>query len=343
MTPNKPLLDVRNLRMHFPYHGAARNGAKIVRAVEDVSLRVDEGETLGLVGESGCGKSTLARAIARLYKPTAGQILFRGQDLAVLEGKPLRQARRQIQMIFQDPYSSLNPRMTVERIIAEPLRNFGETAGLASRLDELMRTVGLDRAALTRYPHEFSGGQRQRIGIARALALRPALVLADEPLSALDVSIQAQILSLLRDLQSKLQLSYLFISHDLSVVSLLARRVAVMYLGEIVESGLTKELFSRPWHPYTEALLSAVPIPDPGLERQRRRIVLKGDVPSPVSPPPGCPFHPRCPYVFDRCRGEKPTLKSDSAGRAVACHLIDEPTRTPRPAGGLKSDNVAFA
>jgi oligopeptide/dipeptide ABC transporter ATP-binding protein len=333
MTTSGHLLEVQNLRMHFPYHGARRNGAKVIKAVEDVSLQLDGGETLGLVGESGCGKSTLARTIARLHKPTSGKILFRGQDLAVLEDRPLREARRQVQMIFQDPYSSLNPRMTVERIIAEPLRNFGETAGLASRLDELLQTVGLDRSARSRYPHEFSGGQRQRIGIARALALQPALVLADEPLSALDVSIQAQILALLRDLQSKLRLSYLFISHDLSVVSLLARRVAVMYLGEIVESGPTAELFSRPRHPYTEALLSAAPIPDPKSERQRRRIVLQGDVPSPVSPPSGCPFHPRCPYVFERCRSEKPPLQADASGRAVACHLIEEPGRTPRPAG----------
>ena len=331
MSANGHLLDVRRLKMHFPYHGAVRNGANIVKAVDDVSLWVDEGETLGLVGESGCGKSTLARAVARLYKPTAGDILFRGANLARLEGEKLRQARRQVQMIFQDPYSSLNPRMSVERIIAEPLRNFGETANLASRLDELTQTVGLDRSALTRYPHEFSGGQRQRIGIARALALSPALVLADEPLSALDVSIQAQILNLLRDLQSKLRLSYLFISHDLSVVSLLARRVAVMYLGEIVESGPTANLFSRPQHPYTEALLSAAPVPDPKSERQRRRIILSGDVPSPVSPPAGCPFHPRCPYAFDRCRSEKPLLQPDSSGRVVACHLIDEPSRTPRP------------
>ena len=335
MNANTHLLDVRSLKMHFPYHGVVRNGANVVKAVEDVSLWLDDGETLGLVGESGCGKSTLARTIARLYRPTAGEILFRGENLAALEGERLRQARRQIQMIFQDPYSSLNPRMTVERIVAEPLRNFGETANLSARLEELIQTVGLDRAALRRYPHEFSGGQQQRIGIARALALRPALVVADEPLSALDVSIQAQILNLLRDLQTKMRLSYLFISHDLSVVALLARRVAVMYLGEIVETGATAELFSRPQHPYTEALLSAVPVPDPDRERKRRRIVLKGDVPSPVSPPAGCPFHPRCPYVFDRCRAEKPALKTGASGRSVACHLLDEPTRTPRPSGGL--------
>jgi peptide/nickel transport system ATP-binding protein len=311
-TTNGRLLEVKHLRMHFPYHGERHRETLGVKAVEDVTLHVAEGETLGLVGESGCGKSTLARTITRLYRPTAGEIWFRGQD----------------------PYSSLNPRMTVERIIAEPLRNFGETDGLQERLMELLQMVGLERAALSRYPHEFSGGQRQRIGIARALALHPALVVADEPLSALDVSIQAQILKLLRELQSRLRLSYLFISHDLSVVALLAQRVAVMYLGEIVETGLTAEIFAHPRHPYTEALLSAVPVPDPQRERQRRRIVLPGDVPSPVSPPPGCPFHPRCPYAFDRCRVEKPSLIAEPSGRAAACHLLEEPTRTPRPAGG---------
>ena len=325
------LLDVKHLKMHFPYHGSSRNGTGVVRAVDDVSLSIDEGETLGLVGESGCGKSTLARTIARLYRPTAGEILFRGQDLATLEGEPLRQARRHIQMVFQDPYSSLNPRMKVERIVAEPLRNFGENANLRTRLEELLATVGLDRSALSRYPHEFSGGQRQRIGIARALALNPALVVADEPLSALDVSIQAQIVNLLRDLQQRLRLSYLFISHDLSVVALLAHRTAVMYLGEVVESGPTAELFARPQHPYTEALLSAVPVPDPNAERRRMRIVLKGDVPSPVAPPTGCPFHPRCPYAFDRCPVEKPKLQPYGSAIAAACHLLDEPSRQPRP------------
>jgi oligopeptide/dipeptide ABC transporter ATP-binding protein len=336
MNSNGHLLDVKNLKMHFPDHGSAqgtaRGGARVVKAVDDVSLSIEEGDTLGLVGESGCGKSTLARTITRLYRPTAGEILFRGQNLASLEGEPLRQARRQVQMIFQDPYSSLNPRMTVEQIVSEPLRNFGETANLTARMDELVTTVGLDRSALRRYPHEFSGGQRQRIGIARALALNPALVVADEPLSALDVSIQAQILKLLRDLQARLRLSYLLISHDLSVVSVLARRVAVMYLGEIVESGPTADLFARPQHPYTEALLSAVPVPDPVRERQRIRIVLKGDVPSPAHPPSGCPFHPRCPYAFDRCSVEKPLLKSFVSGREAACHLAEEPKRQPRPA-----------
>jgi peptide/nickel transport system ATP-binding protein len=328
MTSSSHLLEVRNLALHFPFHGRSTgDGRRVVRAVDSVSLWIDEGETLGLVGESGCGKSTLARAIVQLYKPTAGEVIFRGENLAALGGKRLRKARRHIQMIFQDPYSSLNPRMSVAQILAEPLRNFGETEALDARLRELIATVGLDQSALSRYPHEFSGGQRQRIGIARALALRPALVVADEPASALDVSVQAQIINLLRDLQSRFRLSFLFISHDLSVVSLLSRRVAVMYLGEIVETGPTADLFSRPQHPYTEALLSAVPVPDPQAERTRVRILLSGDVPSPVHKPPACPFHPRCPYVFDRCRSEKPALREYETGRFAACHLLDEPAR----------------
>jgi oligopeptide transport system ATP-binding protein len=334
MSSNDRLLDVRNLKMHFPYHGKSTFGERLVRAVDDVSLWLAPSETLGLVGESGSGKSTLARAVARLYRPTAGQILFRGQDIAQLEGEPLRQARRHIQMVFQDPYSSLNPRMTAEKIVSEPLRNFernGGQTGYRSRVEELLATVGLQRSALRQYPHEFSGGQRQRIGIARALALRPALLVADEPLSALDVSIQAQIVKLFRDLQQQFRLSCLFISHDLSAVSLLAHRVAVMYLGEIVESAPAAALFSRPQHPYTEALLSAVPVPDPAIERKRKRIVLSGDVPSPVSRPPGCPFHPRCPYAFDRCRVEKPPLTEYVPSFWTSCHLLEEPARTPRP------------
>ena len=334
MSSTDLLLDVRNLKMHFPYHGKSASGERLVRAVDDVSLWLAPSETLGLVGESGCGKSTLARAVARLYRPTAGQILFKGQDLAQLEGEPLRQARRHIQMVFQDPYSSLNPRMTVEKIVSEPLRNFERNGGQAdyrTTVEELLATVGLQRSALRQYPHEFSGGQRQRIGIARALALRPALLVADEPLSALDVSIQAQIVKLFRDLQQQFRLSCLFISHDLSAVSVLAHRVAVMYLGEIVESAAAAALFSRPQHPYTEALLSAVPVPDPAIERKRKRIVLSGDVPSPVSRPAGCPFHPRCPYAFDRCRVEKPPLREYTPGFWTSCHLLEEPARRPRP------------
>jgi len=327
------LLEVRHLTMYFPVRGS-RDG-RVVKAVDGVSFHIDEGETLALVGESGCGKSTLARAVARLYRPTAGDILFRGENLARLEGEPLRRARRQLQMIFQDPYASLNPRMNVQQIVSEPLRNFPSgrngRGAMAARVAELLATVGLDAAALRRYPHEFSGGQRQRIGIARALALRPALILADEPLSALDVSIQAQIVKLLRELQLKFRLSYLFISHDLSVVAHLSSRVAVMYLGEIVESGPTAEVFVRPHHPYTEALLSAVPIPDPAAERARSRIVLAGDVPSAADKPSGCPFHTRCPYVYERCLMEKPLLVSHAPGRQAACHLLDEPERHPRP------------
>jgi len=337
MTPAPPLLEVSNLKVHFPFHGKLPGqGPRLLKAVDGVSLRIVAGETLGLVGESGCGKSTLARAIVRLYKPTAGEVLFQGEDLARLEGMRLRAARRHLQMIFQDPYASLDPRMTVEAILAEPLRNYGLTEGLSGRLGGLLDMVGLPAAALYRYPHEFSGGQRQRIGIARALALRPALVVADEPASALDVSIQAQILNLLRDLQGALGLSYLFISHDLSVVALLSHRVAVMYLGEIVESGPAAEIFSSPRHPYTEALLSAVPVPDPRIERNRPRTVLRGDVPSPVNRPAGCPFHPRCPYAFERCSTEKPALQACGPGRLVSCHLTDEPSR-PGPARAAES------
>ena len=329
MIPPPHLLEVKNLKMHFPFYGKwMGEGKGVLKAVDGVSFWIDAGETLGLVGESGCGKSTLARAIVRLYKPTDGEVIFRGENLTALEGSKLRQARREMQMVFQDPYASLDPRMTVRQIIAEPLRNYGQTSGLDGRLQELMKTVGLDASALLRYPHEFSGGQRQRIGIARALALNPALVVADEPASALDVSIQAQIINLLRELQYKLGISYLFISHDLSVVSLISHRVAVMYLGEIVELGPVAGIFSRPWHPYTEALLSAVPIPDPREEREKIRIVLRGDVPSPLNRPSGCPFHPRCPYVFERCTIEKPPLREYSPGRWVSCHLMEEPARS---------------
>jgi oligopeptide transport system ATP-binding protein len=348
----QPLLEVHDLKMHFPYRGVSASGRWTVRAVDGVDLRIDEGETLALVGESGCGKSTLARMIARLHRPTAGSIRFRGLELVGLEGRRLREVRREIQMIFQDPYSSLNPRMRVRDIISEPLRNFvdfrgrtaGETSDVASRVRDLAATVGLDPSVLERYPHQFSGGQRQRIGIARALALRPSLLIADEPLSALDVSIQAQILVLLRDLQAHFGLSYLFISHDLSVVSVISRRVMVMYLGEIVETGPTRTVFSMPRHPYTEALLSAVPVPDPVMERTRKRIVLKGDVPSPVTPSGtreggrmvGCPFAPRCPYVFDRCWEEKPLLRSAGEMVMAACHLTEETTPSPRPGRGVR-------
>ena len=326
------LLEVSDLKMHFPVPGKRLlNGKSVLKAVDGVSFWIDPGETLGLVGESGCGKSTLARAIVQLYNPTSGGVIFRGHELTTARGMRLWQARRQIQMIFQDPYASLNPRMTVYQILAEPLQNYGETRDLDARLEELLNTVGLDASALYLYPHEFSGGQRQRIGIARALALNPALVIADEPASALDVSIQAQIIKLLRDLQIKRQLSYLFISHDLSAVSLISHRVAVMYLGEIVELGPMPVIFSHPWHPYTEALRSAVLSPDPKIERQKARIVLQGDIPSPLGRPTGCTFHSRCPYVFARCRDEKPPLREYAPGRWVSCHLMEDQTTSSRP------------
>ena len=318
------LLEVKNLKVHFPVKsGFFGDGNEVLKAVDGVSFSIDQGETLGLVGESGCGKSTLARAIVRLITPTEGSINFRGKDFARLSASGLREVRKDLQMVFQDPYASLNPRMTVEAIVSEPLRNYGESANVRDRVMKLLETVGLDASTLSRFPHEFSGGQRQRIGIARALALQPAMVVADEPASALDVSIQAQIINLLRNLQSKLGLSYLFISHDLSVVSMISRRVAVMYLGEIVEIGMTRDVFIRPAHPYTKALISAVPIPDPVLERSRRRIVLRGDVPSPMNKPSGCPFRMRCPDVFARCIEEKPILLERNNGRSVACHLTD--------------------
>jgi len=317
--------------VHFPIvKGILKKTVGYVYAVDGVNLTVHRGKTHALVGESGCGKTTLGKAILRLGVPVIGEIRYDGVDLVQLSRSALYPYRRKLQIIFQDPYSSLNPRMTVAQIISEPLRNFGLTARLEPRVQELLATVGLDGSASSHYPHEFSGGQRQRIGIARALALNPALVVADEPASALDVSIQAQIINLLKELQGKFRLSYLFISHDLSVISLLSHRVAVMYLGEIVESGPTSDLFSRPWHPYTEALLSAVPLPDPRAERARSRILLAGDVPSPVNKPQGCPFHPRCPYVFERCHVESPLLRENAPGRWVSCHLMEEPARHPR-------------
>ena len=335
MSADNHLLNVKNLTKYFPFHGKVVAGAeRVVKAVDNVSLWIDAGETLGLVGESGCGKSTLARAILQLSRPTAGEVWFRGENLAALGGNRLRQARREIQMVFQDPYASLDPRMMVEDIISEPLRNYGQKENLTERVQKLLATVGLDSSAMFRYPHEFSGGQRQRIGIARALALNPALVVADEPASALDVSIQAQILNLLRELQAQRGLSYLFISHDLSVVSLLSHRVAVMYLGEIVEMGATEQSFRHPQHPYTEALLASVPEPDPRAEHAKARIVLRGDVPSPVNRPSGCSFHPRCRYAFKRCAEEKPPLQEFAPGRWVSCHLLEEPERRPRPEFG---------
>jgi oligopeptide transport system ATP-binding protein len=311
--------------MHFPiYKGVLRRQVGEIKAVDDVSFEIAKGETLGLVGESGCGKSTTGRAILRLYDPTGGSIALEGREIAHLEGRALRALRPRMQMIFQDPQASLNPRMTVGSIIAEPLDEHASLDRKArrKRVLELMDAVGLNRAFSNRYPHEFSGGQRQRIGIARALALNPKFIVCDEPIAALDVSIQAQVVNLLEDLQEKLGLTYLFISHDLSMVRHLATRVAVMYLGRIAEIGPAATLYETPLHPYTEALISAVPSPDPEVEAKRKRIILKGDVPSPANPPNGCVFHTRCPKVFDRCRVEVPALL-EGGGRQVACHLHD--------------------
>jgi len=315
-----PLLQVQDLEVHFP----TQRGT--VRAVDGVSFELRAGETLGLVGESGCGKSTTARGIARLVEPTGGRVLFEGNDLAHATDKELRATRQDMQMIFQDPYASLDPRMTVLDIVGEPIRNFRIARGRAvrTRVRELLERVGLDPDFEVRYPHEFSGGQRQRIGVARALAVNPTLILCDEPVSALDVSIQAQVVNLLEDLQTDLGLAYLFISHDLSVVRHVSDRIAVMYLGRIVELAPSRQLYDHPLHPYTEALLSAVPIPDPEIERRRERIVLQGDIPSPTDDIVGCPFRARCPKAFDRCGVDTPVLKAEREGHEVACFLYDE-------------------
>ncbi|MCB1352306.1 MAG: dipeptide ABC transporter ATP-binding protein [Rhodobacteraceae bacterium] len=332
-TAGEPLLRVEGLKVHFPVtRGLLRRRVGAVRAVDDVSFDIAAGETLGLVGESGCGKSSAGRAILRLYAPTAGSVRLEGREISRLDGRELRALRPRMQMIFQDPQASLNPRMTVGSIIAEPLR---EHTGMGreeirARVQELLDAVGLARAYASRYPHEFSGGQRQRIGIARALALNPKFIVCDEPIAALDVSIQAQVVNLLEDLQEQFGLTYLFISHDLSMVRHLARRVAVMYLGRIMELGPRDPLYARPLHPYSAALLSAVPSPDPELEARRERIVLRGDVPSPRHPPEGCVFSTRCPKVFDRCRREIPALRTVGQGRRVACHLV-EPEGEPGP------------
>jgi len=314
------LLSVSDLKKHFPARG--RGGA--VRAVDGVDLRLETGETLGIVGESGCGKSTLGRTILRLLEPTSGAISFDGENLLGLAPQALRAKRRQMQMIFQDPFASLDPRLTVARIVAEPLvvHRIGDRAERRRAVAELLETVGLEADAASRYPHEFSGGQRQRIGIARAIALRPKLIVADEPVSALDVSIQSQILNLLVDLRRRFRLSYIFISHDLAVVEHLSDTVAVMYLGRVVESAQAEALFARPSHPYTEALIAAVPRLDPA--RQRQRTVLSGELPNPEKPPPGCPFHPRCPKALEVCRSEVPPAR-DIGGpeqpHLVRCHL----------------------
>jgi peptide/nickel transport system ATP-binding protein len=320
----QPLVHAENVRKYFPIKKGVIIQREIARvhAVDDVSFDIRAGETLGLVGESGCGKSTLGRCIVRLYELTDGKIEFEGRDISHLSRGDLRPIRRQMQMVFQDPYASLNPRKRVGSIISDPLRihGLGDGKEVRGRVQELLELVGLSPEHYNRYPHEFSGGQRQRIGVARALALRPKLIVADEPVSALDVSIQAQVINLLDDLQDELSLTYMFIAHDLGVVRHVSDRIAVMYLGKIVEVSPAEELYQRPVHPYTEALLSAVPVPDPELSAKRERIVLEGDVPSPISPPSGCRFHPRCRYATEICAMEEPPLVAHGTGHLAACH-----------------------
>ena len=316
------LLEVRNLTVHYPVHkGVFGHVTGHVHAADDVSFEIAERETLGLVGESGCGKSSTAKAILKLVDPTAGTVSWRGQRIEGLSPARMRPVRRELQAVFQDPYSSLNPRMRAADIVAEPIRNF-ESAGKAEvreRVASLFDRVGLRQDQMVKYPYEFSGGQRQRLGIARALAPRPKLIVCDEPVSALDVSVQAQVINLLMNLQDEFGLSYLFVAHDLAVVEQISHRVAVMYLGRMVELADTASLFTRPQHPYTVALLSAVPVPDPRIAR--KRIILSGDVPSPVDPPPGCRFHTRCPLAIDRCRIDVPRMKEVAPGHFAACHL----------------------
>lgn len=332
MSTDKTLLEVNNLQVHFHLSGGGLidrlMGSKpiTVKAVDGVSFTVNKGETLGLVGESGCGKSTTGRAILQLIKPTSGEVLFQGTDLTKLSNSAMRPFRRHLQMIFQNPYASLNPRMTIGDIISEPLTVFKNLASqqLDKQVQELMQRVGLNPQFIKRYPHEFSGGQRQRIGIARALALNPDFIVADEPIAALDVSIQAQVMNLLQDLQKDLSLTYLFISHDLRAVRYMSNRIAVMYLGKLVEVADANEIYQKPLHPYTQALISAVPVPDPKVEKKRQRIVLQGDVPSPLNPPSGCHFHTRCPQVMDKCKTDEPKFVNIGKNHSVACFLVDK-------------------
>ena len=323
MQKQEAMISVRNLKMYFPVGGSLFEKKKTLKAVDDVSFDLYPGETFGLVGESGCGKTTVGRTIVRLYQPTAGQILLDGTDIAPLNEKEVLPYRSRMQMIFQDPYASLNPRMTVASIVGEPLRYQGMSArDINDRVRELVECVGLKEDHLSRYPHEFSGGQRQRIGIARALASKPDFIVCDEPISALDVSIQAQIINMLEELQARFGMTYLFVSHDLSMVRHISKRVAVMYLGHIVEMAPVNELYANMLHPYTQALMSAVPIADPDAAEKSRRIVLQGDVPQPINPPSGCPFRTRCPYADKACAEQIPELKDMGDGHMVACHKV---------------------
>lgn len=326
MADSEVLVRVENLVKYFPITRGIiiQRQVGAVHAVDGLTFDIYKGETLGLVGESGCGKSTTGRTILQLYRPTSGSVHFEGVDLVKLKGEDLRRMRRRMQMIFQDPYASLNPRMTVGEIIGEPLiiHNVARGREVQERVEHLLELVGLNPAYANRYPHEFSGGQRQRIGVARALALQPSFIVCDEPISALDVSIQAQVVNLLEDLQQEFGLTYLFIAHDLSMVRHISNRVAVMYLGVIVELASRDELYNHPLHPYTQALLSAVPIPDPAVEKKRKRIILQGDVPSPVNPPSGCRFRTRCPLAAEICKEVKPEWREVSSGHFVACHMV---------------------
>jgi oligopeptide transport system ATP-binding protein len=324
MNKNEVILRVENLKMYFPImRGVIQRTVGYVHAVDDVSFEVHAGETLGLVGESGCGKTTTGRTIVQLYKATEGSVTFEGKDLTKMHGEELRKMRRKIQMIFQDPYASLNPRMSVEQIVGEPLvvHNLARGREIREKVKELLSLVGLNPAYVDRYPHEFSGGQRQRIGVARALSLKPDLIVCDEPISALDVSIQAQVVNLLEDLQKEFNLTYIFIAHDLSMVRHISTRVIVMYLGVFVELANRDTLYKNPMHPYTIGLLSAVPIPDPFVEEKRKRIILEGDVPSPINPPSGCRFRTRCPLAQQKCAEERPEWKEVEPDHFVACHF----------------------
>lgn len=318
------LLEVKNLKKYFPIRrGVFSRAIDFVKAVDGVSFGIKRGETFGLVGESGCGKTTTGRAVLRLIEPDSGEVQFDGSNLETLNRLELRRCRRDMQIIFQDPYASLNPRMPIGAIVGEPYAIHGLASGSERehRVAELLKTVGLDPSVAVRYPHEFSGGQRQRVGIARALAMKPKLIVADEPVSALDVSIQAQVINLLADLQDQFGLTYLFISHGIPVIEHISNRIGVMYLGKLVEVGTSSQICMNPLHPYTKALLSAVPVPEPG--RKQERIILHGDVPTPINPPSGCRFHTRCPLVEERCRREEPALRQLSDGRLGACHLVD--------------------